>query len=319
MTNDLTVKSAPVALPVSMQEAVEGLIGDSLSASTARAYRSDLAAFIAWCGQHDLAPVPSSPEVICSYIGHMAEAGKRASSISRAIAAISCAHELKRVERNPCRDDLVKRALKGMRRRVGTAQEKKAPATASRVAAMLETLPDTLKGKRDRALLALGFAGAFRRSELVALDMSDIEAVEGGARVTIRKSKTDQTGEGQVIGIVDGVRLRPLAAVAEWVRAAGITSGPIFRSVDRHGNVSDAAMCDRQVARLVKDTAEAAGLDPEAFSGHSLRAGFITSAAASGCDALRIAETSRHKNMDILRGYVRTENLTKNYAGAAFM
>ncbi|XP_060665648.1 integrase/recombinase xerD homolog [Drosophila nasuta] len=225
----------------------------------------------------------------------MAEAGKRASSISRAIAAISCAHELKRVERNPCRDDLVKRALKGMRRRIGTAQEKKAPATASRVAVMLETLPDTLKGKRDRALLS---SASLARS--AALNWWRWMA-------------------GQVIGIVDGLQLRPLAAVAEWVRAAGITSGPIFRSVDRHGNVGAEAMCDRQVARLVKDAAEAAGLDPETFSGHSLRAGFITSAAASGCDALRIAETSRHKNMDILRGYVRTENLTKNYAGAAFM
>lgn len=319
-TSALTTSTTPQTPTTTRATDAAALIGDSLSAATARAYRSDLALYISWCSTSGVLPVPATPEIIVGYVLHMTNAKKAASSIARAVAAISCAHEFARVERNPCRNDLVKRALKGMRRRLGVAQDKKAPVTAERINTMLSRFPATLKGQRDKALLALGFAGAFRRSELVALSVEDIDfQSDGSALITIRRSKTDQTGAGQTIGIKDGVFIRPLSDLAIWLVASGITSGPIFRAVDRHGNIGSSAMNDRQVARLVKEAAAASDLDPAEFSGHSLRAGFITSAAQSGCDALRIAETSRHKNMDILRGYVRTQNLTKNYAGSSFM
>ena len=141
---------------------------------------------------------------------------------------------------------------------------------------------------------------------------------EGGARITVRRSKTDQAGAGHVIGVLNGTRLCPFDAVAAWCTSAGITSGPIFRRIFKGGRVGGSLAAD-YVADVVKAAALAADLDPVAFSGHSLRAGFITSGAEAGVDALKLAEVSRHKSLDVLRGYVRRADLLKNHAGASFM
>jgi integrase len=152
---------------------------------------------------------------------------------------------------------------------------------------MLDVCPDTLRGKRDRALLALGFAGAFRRSELVALTVADLAEVVDGLRVTIRHSKTDQEGQGQEIAIPRGSRLRPVEAVQAWLAAAGITEGPIFRAINRGGRVGAASLGDDGVADLVKAYAQRVGLDAGTFSGHSLRAGFLTRWCRSGCQRVQ--------------------------------
>ena len=176
----------------------------------------------------------------------------------------------------------------------------------------------TLTGKRDRALLALGFAGAFRRSELIALELADLTFETEGMRVHIRHSKTDQEGRGQEIAIPRGRHLRPVRAVQDWLKAAKIKDGLVFRSIDRHGHVG-AALSAQSVALIVKRHAEIAGLDPHEFAGHSLRAGFLTSAAEAGADVLRMMEVSRHKRVETVQGYVRRANGFKGHAGEQFL
>ncbi|WP_336764260.1 site-specific integrase [Asaia sp. VD9] len=318
MTNALSLPDpAPETLPVNISQAADMLAAAALSPATLRAYRTSCAAFSRWCSAQGVSSLPARPETVAAYVSMLMQQGKRAATISRAVAAISCAHELVGHD-GFGRSRKVKDALKGMRRIIGTAPDKKAPATADRLALMLATCGDDLAGLRNRALLALGFAGAFRRSELMALAVEDIQPVDGGAIVTIRRSKTDQEGAGQTIGILNGSRLRPLDAVTAWCEAAGITSGPIFRSINKGGAVG-VSLSDRAAADIVKDAARQAGLDPSDFSGHSLRSGFITSGAEAGHDAIRIAEVSRHKNLEVLRGYVSRANLLKDHAGASFM
>ena len=184
---------------------------------------------------------------------------------------------------------------------------------------MLALCPDTMIGKRDRALLCLGFAGAFRRSELCALDVADLTEVPDGLRIQIRRSKGDQEGQGQEVAIPRGYRLRPVEAVQAWLAVAEITSGPVFRAVALGGKVSDAPLADNSAARIVKRYACRVGLDSAAYAGHSLRSGFLTSAAESGASIWKLSEVSRHKSLDTLRGYVRPVDLFKEHAGAAFL
>ena len=169
---------------------------------------------------------------------------------------------------------------------------------------MLDACPDTLIGKRDRALLAFGFAGAFRRAELVALEVADLVEVADGLRVVIRHSKTDQEGQGAEIAIPRGYRLRPVEAVQAWLAAAEISSGPVFRPVARGGRVGTAALSSHAAALVIKQRIAAVGLDPATYSGHSLRSGFLTSAAEAGASLFKLTEVSRHKSLDTLRGYV---------------
>jgi integrase len=179
--------------------------------------------------------------------------------------------------------------------------------------------PDTLIGIRDRAIILLGFAGALRRSELVALQVADIESLTDGLRVTIRQSKTDQEGEGSVIAIAPGIAECPAAALRTWLNAADIADGPIFRSINKAGKISKNRLSDRSVSDIVKAHAAQIGLDAKLYSAHSLRSGFLTSAAANGATIFKMMDVSRHKSADSLRGYVRDADLFKNHAGAGLL
>lgn len=175
------------------------------------------------------------------------------------------------------------------------------------------------KGLRDRALLLLGFAGAFRRSELVALNIEDLQFCEGGLRVTICKSKTDQERVGTTIGIVSGSTACPLDAVRAWIKTGRIVEGPLFRPVTRKGKVSKHRLSARAVADLVKIYARRAGFNATKFSGHSLRAGFLTSAAARGASIFKMMDVSRHKSVETLRGYVRDAEIFRDHAGTGLL
>ena len=187
----------------------------------------------------------------------------------------------------------VRSTMAGIRRSLGVAPKRKVPATADRVTAMASHSPDSVKGLRDRALLLFGFASAMRRSELVALDLSDLEEADRGLLVTVRRSKADQEGMGHRRAIPFGrsAETCPVEAHCAWVAAAGLTSGPVFRRVDRHGNIGE-SLSARAVANLVKGYASRAGFYPSEFGGHSLRAGFVTSAAERGANADRIVDQS---------------------------
>jgi integrase len=168
-------------------------------------------------------------------------------------------------------------------------------------------------------LQALGFTGAFRRSELVAPQVQDLAETPDGPRVVIRRSKTDQEGQGAEVAILRGCRLLPVEAVQMWLAAAEISAGPVFRAVGRGGRVSCDALADDSAARIVKRYARRVGLDPASYAGHSLRSGFLTSAAETGASIWKLSEVSWHKSLDTLRGYVRRVDLFKEHARAAFL
>jgi site-specific recombinase XerD len=233
-----------------------------ISDATKRAYRNDWAVFVGWCARNGIEPLGASAEALSAYLASEATGGSKSSTIGRRAAAIAYAFRLAGFE-NPVKKPMVGATLKGIRRKLGTAPEQKEAATAERVTRMLEAMPDQgMKALRDRALLLLGFAGAFRRSELVALDAEDVVIDSDGARVMIRISKTDQEGTGQEIAIPRGSRLRPVDALEAWLAAAKIVDGPIFRVVHKTGTVLARRLSDQVVALLVKEYAERAGLDP---------------------------------------------------------
>ncbi|HEV2545766.1 MAG TPA: site-specific integrase [Stellaceae bacterium] len=199
------------------------------------------------------------------------------------------------------------------------APDRKAPITAERLLRMVALTPDTLSGARDRAILLLGFAGALRRSELAALKVEDIEFLAEGMRVTIRRSKTDQEGKGQAVGIVRGTCACPVEAVRQWLERAKITAGSVFRPVTKGGRLMDFPLTPHSVGMIVKTYAGRSGLDAREFGAHSLRAGFLTSAALRRASIFKMMDVSRHKSVDTLRSYVRDADAFKNHAGEGLL
>ena len=286
--------------------------------ATRAAYASDWRDFASWCALRGATALPAHVGIVAAYLSALAHSGRRASTIGRRAAAIGYRHKVAGLE-PPTHAEGVKAVLRGIRRTIGSAKQGKAPATADLIGQMLALCPDNMIGRRDRALLAFGFAGAFRRSELCALDVADLTETPDGLRVLIRRSKGDQEGQGQEVAIPRGYRLRPVEAVQTWLAAAAISAGPVFRAVALGGKVSAVALADDSAARIVKQYAKRAGLDGAAYSGHSLRSGFLTSAAESGASIWKLSEVSRHKSLDTLRSYVRRVDLFKEHAGAAFL
>lgn len=288
------------------------------SAATQKAYWKDFQIFGLWCQDRGMTILPASPESVAAYLAYEAARGAKPSTIGRRCAAIRYVHSLKPFP-NPTADERVKAVVRGIRRTMGVMPRRMTPATAERVIAMAPLPDGNLTTLRDRALLLLGFAGAFRRSELVALDFADIEEVSEGLRVTIRRGKTDQEGRGSIIAIVRGELACPVAALRAWLEAAKIEDGPLFRSIRRGGHVQPERLTDRSVANIIKAHAKRIGLDPALFSGHSLRAGFLTSAAKRGASLFKMMATSRHRSTDTLAGYVRDQELFKDHAGSGLL
>lgn len=289
---------------------VEKYLHAALSENTRRGYQSDLAHFIAWGGS-----IPASPETICQYLA--AHVGVLSpATLNRRIVSIGRAHTSQGLE-SPTKSDLVKATLRGIRRIVGTAQRQAAPAVKEHLIAMVDRL-DGIKGIRDRALLLVGFAGAFRRSELVSLEYRDIEFVDQGLVVNIRRSKTDQEGQGRKVAIpyARGATC-PVQSLKAWLSVSGIAEGPIFRPVTRHGKINLVALSTQAVAEIVKQRAKAIGLDPSKYSGHSLRAGLVTSAAQAGVSSWKIRQQTGHKSDSMLQRYIRDSQIfIDNAAGA---
>lgn len=289
----------------------------SKAPATWKAYRSDWRDFTSWCECHGRQPLPASPETVALYLAALAERLKPA-TLQRRIASISQAHQAQGHE-TPTKSAEVRFTWSGIRRTVGTAQRQADPATIDVLRAMVDALDDErLIGVRDRAMLLLGFAGAFRRSELVSLDVADVTVVAEGLRVTLRRAKNDQEGAGQTVAVPYGSRpdTCPVRAVAAWLKVAGIEAGPIFRPVTRHGRIGAQRLSDRAVAEVVRRTAERAGLDGD-WSGHSLRSGFATSAGAAGVQERHIARQTRHKSLEVLRRYIRDGDVWRDNAAAS--
>ncbi|GLS49865.1 hypothetical protein GCM10007885_27170 [Methylobacterium gnaphalii] len=299
-------------------DAAKSFARASKAQRTVQAYRSAFRSFTTWCESVAEAHLPATPETVAAYLSALATSGRKAATIDSHAAAIAFAHRAARHE-PPTSSELVRATIQGIRRSIGTKPTRKAPATAEALKKILKKIPDTLVGQRDRALLLIGFAAALRRSELVALAVADLERTPEGIIVHIGKSKTDQEGAGQSVPIPMGGKLKAVQALDAWLQAAGITAGPIFRPVAKRGRVGAEALTDRSVAQIVKDRAEAAGLDPAFFAGHSLRAGFVTSALAAGADVLKVMDVTRHTSVETLKRYDRRAQAFKDHAGKGFL
>jgi site-specific recombinase XerD len=290
--------------------------------STRRAYRHDWRQFVAWCDGHGLPALPASPETVALYLAAMAsqplETRPKVATLARRLAAIGRAHrdagEESPLHRAPA--DIVWR---GIRRQLGVAPVGKAPLLTADVRLMIERLPDGLAGARDRALLVIGFAGAFRRSELVALDISDVRVASAGLTIALRRSKTDQEGHGRLVGLPRG-RLAltcPVRAYHDWLAISGLSRGAVFRPVTRYDTLRPTRLTDQSVALIVKRAALAAGLEPAHYAGHSLRAGLATAAAQAGVDERSIMAQTGHQSVMMVRRYIRDGNLFRDNAAGS--
>ena len=298
-------------------EAARDYASHAKAENTLRAYRGDWRDFEGWTTAHGLEALPATPETVALYAAALASRAKVA-TIRRRLATISGAHRAAGFD-SPTSSPAVRAVVSGIRREKGDAQTRKAPAVTGTVRRMADALPAGLAGIRDRALLLVGFAGAFRRSELVGLRLEDVEFPPEGLVLSLRRSKTDQEGKGERVAIPHGANPEtcPVRALEAWIREAGISEGPVFRPVTRHGAVGAEALSPEAVAVVVKRSASRVGLDPGTFSGHSLRAGFATAAAQAEVPEWRIMRQTRHRSRAILDRYIREANLFKRNAAAA--
>jgi integrase len=304
--------SAPVA-PSLVREFIRASKADS----TLRGYQSDWRDFCAWCEAHGgLCPLPAAAESVAAYIaecaGHL-----KPGSIQRRLNAIAEAHKAAGLD-SPTHAAIVRNTLKGIRRTLGTAPAQKTAALTDDIRAMIDATDAGIIGARDRALVLLGFAGAFRRSELVRLDVEDCAFGKDGLTVTLRRSKVDQEAQGRKVGIPYGSNPEtcPVRTVQAWLELAGVTAGPLFRSINRHGRVQTGRLSGIDVARVTKKLAARAGLDPAKYAGHSLRAGHATAAAIAGASERSIMRQTGHRSVQMVRRYIRDGNLFReNSAG----
>ncbi len=296
----------------------------SRAASTQRAYASDWRRFSAWCLARSLETLPADPRAVAVFLSAEAQAGSAPLTVGRRLAAIGWMHRRAGFQPPQAREGAaaILEVMAGIRRSHGIAPVRKHAADADVLRDVLRAITGgDLRSVRDRALLAFGMAGAFRRSELVALRLADVEHVPEGLRVTVRRSKTDQDGAGATIAIPEGRRLRPKALLEAWLERGGIADGFLFRRLTAGpaGVVTPSPMSDRAVARLVQVRVAQAGYVAGDFAGHSLRAGFLTAAARAGASVFKMREVSRHKSMQVLADYVRDAELFRDHAGEGFL
>ena len=281
--------------------------------STRRAYDSDLRHFLAWG-----ASLPASPDFVARYLAAHATTHAVA-TLARHLVAIRRAHALRGLT-DPVRSELVRLTFRGIRRAHGRPQRRAAALTAERIAAIMASLGDTLRDVRDRALLLIGFAGAFRRSELCAVDCEWIDRMASGLVITIPKSKTDQEGQSRQVAISRGRDpICPIKALDRWLALSGISGGPVFRPVTRRGHVLPSRLSGDSIASIVKQRVKAIGLDPARYSGHSLRAGFVTSAASAGAPTWRIKAQTGHVSDGLVGRYIRLSDPFAASAMAIFL
>ena len=301
---------------------VRAYVRASKSENTLRGYQSDWRAFCAWCEGVKVIPVPATGETVAAFIAE--SAGRlKVGSVQRRLNAIAEAHKAVGLE-SPTDAAIVANTMKGIRRTKGVAPVQKSATLIDDIRAMVDATDAGLIGVRDRALILIGFAGAFRRSELVGLTAEDCAFGKDGLTVTLRRSKTDQAGAGRKIGIPYGSNPEtcPVRNLNEWIAQAGIsygpgeTGGPLFRSINRHGQVQPGGLSGIDVARVVKKLAKRAGLDAAKYAGHSLRAGHATSAAIAGASERSIMNQTGHRSVQMVRRYIRDGNLFReNSAG----
>ncbi|MCY3815738.1 MAG: site-specific integrase [Gammaproteobacteria bacterium] len=316
----------------SAENLFSGIRGMALAENTRKAYRKGWACFAEYCRRARIAdPLTVSPETVATFLISLTTQGspKSGQVLSMGTVALYASAITKQYVSaglsSPTRHPTVTATLKGLARLNGTAPRQVMALRENHIEAMLAQCPDTPIGCRDAAILALGFAAALRRSEICALRVSDINIVEprqGAQRrmlLTIRRSKTDQTGKGHKIAVPEGKVIRPIQRLEAWLLKSDIRRGPLFQSMKRGGHVQGKPLHHSDIPRLLKHYAAGIGLDPESVSGHSLRAGFVTSAVAHHARLDKIMEVTRHRNPASVMKYVRDANSFEDHAGEMFL
>ena len=287
--------------------------------NTIRAYKSDFKDFSLFCVQNGFKPLPSEPKIISLYLTHLSTKNVKMSTLKRRLVSIGVIHKLKGHYLDTKHPAIIENIM-GIKRRKGIVQKGKKPILISSLKLIINTIDQQEKNKikklRDKSIILTGFSGGFRRNEIVALDYDDLDFVPEGLKITIRRSKTDQFGEGSVKALpyFDNLQYCPVVTLKNWITVSKIKSGPIFRRFSKGSKLSGNRLTDQTVALLIKKYLNLAGIDSKNYSGHSLRSGFATSAAESGAEERSIMAMTGHKSVEMVRRYIKEANLFKHNA-----
>ena len=291
----------------------------SKSQNTVRAYKSDFNDFGLFCSQNGFKSLPTEPKIISIYLTHLSTKNTKMSTLKRRLVSIGVIHRLKGHYLDT-KHPLIIENIMGIKRRKGSIQNGKKPILISNLRLIINVIDELkdeeIKRLRDRSIILIGFSGGFRRNEIVSLDYDDLDFVEQGVKIQVRKSKTDQFGEGSVKALpyFDNVKYCPVVSLKKWIETSGINSGSLFRRFIKGSKLSENRLTDQTVALLIKKYLQLAGIDNKNYSGHSLRSGFATSAADSGAEERSIMAMTGHKSTEMVRRYIKEANLFKNNA-----
>ena len=301
-----------------LHEATLENLKSSKANNTLRAYKSDFKDFGAFCSRHGLSSLPTEPKIVSLYLTHLSKNSKF-STLRRRLVSISMVHKLKGHYLDT-KHPIIVENLMGIRRIKGSIQKGKKPLLINHLKLIINSINqqnlNEAKQFRDKAIILIGFGGGFRRTELISIDYEDLEFVPEGLKITLRKSKTDQFGEGMIKGLpyFDDKNYCPVINLRKWLEISKIKSGPIFRRFSKGSNLTDNRLTDQSVVLLIKEYLGLAGIENKNFAGHSLRSGFATVAADSGADERSIMAMTGHKTTQMVRRYIKEANLFKNNA-----
>ena len=287
--------------------------------NTVRAYKSDFKDFGLFCSQNGFKPLPSEPKIVSLYLTYLSTKDAKMSTLKRRLVSIGVIHRLKGHYLDMKHPSIIENIM-GIKRRKGSIQTGKKPILISHLKQLINVIDEQksedIKKLRDRSIILIGFSGGFRRNEIISLDYDDLDFVEEGLKIQIRKSKTDQFGEGSVKALpyFDNPKYCPVISLKNWINISKIHSGSLFRRFLKGSRLSGNRLTDQTVALLIKEYLKIAGIDSKNYSGHSLRSGFATSAAEAGAEERNIMTMTGHKSPEMVRRYIKEANLFKNNA-----
>ncbi|MDC1196611.1 site-specific integrase [Pelagibacteraceae bacterium] len=292
---------------------------NSKANNTVRAYKSDFNDFELFCLQNGFKSLPSEPKIVSLYLTSLSTKNAKMTTLKRRIVSIGVIHKLKGHYLDTKHPSIIENIM-GIKRRKGSIQNRKKPILISSLKTIINVIDDQkkeeIKKLRDRSIILIGFSGGFRRKEIVSLDYDDLDFVPEGVKINLKKSKTDQFGEGftKALPYFDNSQYCPVVTLKKWIEISRIISGPLFRRFIKGSKLSDNRLTDQTVALLIKEYLNLAGIDSKNYSGHSLRSGFATSAAESGAEERNIMAMTGHKSTEMVRRYIKEANLFKNNA-----
>ena len=302
-----------------LQEETLKNLQSSKASNTVRAYKSDFKDFGLFCVQNGFKNLPSDPKIVSLYLTHLSTKEAKLSTIKRRLVSIGVIHKMKGHYLDTKHPVIVEN-LMGIKRRKGTVQKGKKPILVNDLRKILKAIDEEdvqdIKKLRDKSIILIGFSGGFRRNEIVSLDYEDLDFVHDGLKINVKRSKTDQFGEGSIKAVpyFENSIYCPVTIIKRWLNISKITSGPLFRRFSKGPKLTSNRLTDQSIALLIKDYLNKIGIDSKDYSGHSLRSGFATSAAESGVEERSIMAMTGHKSAEMVRRYIKEANLFKNNA-----